>query len=522
MFARIVLIGAVLIASLAYFLSSGEAAPRVPYIQGRNKTVLVLANKEHGLSNVHLSTTYALLEGFPDLEVHYATFPGVRSKVDKISKFARAQTPAARDVVYHDLKGASLAEACEMEKELRYPGMDFQDTMMGPPGAAGIANLAKDIQWWISPWNAEDHMTVYEEISDLIDEIDPAVVVLDTLFRPAIDATRDKNRLHAIVTPNLLTDNFLGDQPHGSMFWKYPALGSGFKFPVPWHKIPENIYLNIRMINALLLTPGLSAKKAVLRDRGIKEPINLLGMHRTDVPWITMNTEGASVPVDYVPPNVTSVGPILMDSAPAAEQDPELAQWLKKAPTIIFNPGSHFLVSEPRAKAVAAALAKVMAESNVQIVWKLKRQGEYSDEFLEPLQPYLAADRIKVSEWLSADIYSLLQTGDVIASVHHGGSNCYHEAIASGVAQVVLPMWIDLYNFAALAENIGVGVWGCRETSPDWTADCLSSSLLRVIADNEEGANMREKAKQLGEKVRSGEKGRDLSAREIAKLAYVK
>lgn len=223
MFARIVLIGAVLIASLAYFLSSGEAAPRAPYIQGRNKTVLFLANKEHGLSNVHLSTTYALLEGFPDLEVHYATFPGVRSKVDKISKFARAQTPAARDVIYHDLKGASLAEACEMEKELRYPGMDFQDTMMGPPGAAGIANLAKDIQWWISPWNAEDHMTVYEEISDLIDEIDPAVVVLDTLFRPAIDATRDKNRLHAIVTPNLLTDNFLGDQPHGSMFWKYPA-----------------------------------------------------------------------------------------------------------------------------------------------------------------------------------------------------------------------------------------------------------------------------------------------------------
>lgn len=71
-----------------------------------------------------------------------------------------------------------------------------------------------------------------------------------------------------------------------------------------------------------------------------------------------------------------------------------------------------------------------MAESNVQIVWKLKRQGEYSDAFLEPLQPYLAADRIKVSDWLSADIYSLLQTGDVIASVHHGGSNCYHEAIA--------------------------------------------------------------------------------------------
>lgn len=102
----------------------------------------------------------------------------------------------------------------------------------------------------------------------------------------------------------------------------------------------------MRLINALLMTPGLSAKKAALRERGLKEPINLLGLHRTDVPWITMNTEGASIPVDYVPPNVTSVGPILMDSAPAAEQDPELTQWLKRAPTILFNPGSYFLVSD--------------------------------------------------------------------------------------------------------------------------------------------------------------------------------
>ena len=83
-------------------------------------------------------------------------------------------------------------------------------------------------------------------------------------------------------------------------------------------------------------------------------------------------------------------------------------------------------------------------------------------------------------------------------------------------------MWIDLYNFASLAENLGIGVWGCRETSPYWEADCLSDAMLQVISEDGVGVKIREQAKQLGKKVRSAEKGRDLSAREIAKLAYVK
>jgi hypothetical protein len=35
-----------------------------------------------------------------------------------------------------------------------------------------------------------------------------------------------------------------------------------------------------------------------------------------------------------------------------------------------------------------------------------------------------------MSKWLAVDPVSLLETGDVVVSVHHGGSNCYHEAIA--------------------------------------------------------------------------------------------
>lgn len=79
-------------------------------------------------------------------------------------------------------------------------------------------------------------------------------------------------------------------------------------------------------------------------------------------------------------------------------------------------------------------------------------------------------------------------------------------------------MWADLYNFAGLAETIGVGVWACKESSPHWGSECLASSFLEVL----DSATIRNKARQLGDKVQAGDKGRDVAAREVAKLAYVR
>lgn len=122
-------------------------------------------------------------------------------------------------------------------------------------------------------------------------------------------------------------------------------MSSGFAFPVPLRDILENIYLNIRLIYAAMLTSQLSAKRAALKAKGVKSPITVLGLHRADVPWISMQTEGASIPVDVVPENVTCAGPILVGTAPANQQDPEIAEWLKQAPTILVNLGGGFYVS---------------------------------------------------------------------------------------------------------------------------------------------------------------------------------
>lgn len=79
-------------------------------------------------------------------------------------------------------------------------------------------------------------------------------------------------------------------------------------------------------------------------------------------------------------------------------------------------------------------------------------------------------------------------------------------------------MWVDLYNYAQLAEQIGVGVWGCRETSPEWTPECLKDSIVKVAAGPQSGA-FTTKARAISvEAVKDGP-GRDISAATILKLA---
>ncbi|KAF4969300.1 hypothetical protein FSARC_3455 [Fusarium sarcochroum] len=470
MFTRILVLGSLLVAALALFFSQQETPQRPPYIQGRNRTALFLVNEEHGLSNVHLATASALLENHPDIDVHFASFARIKTKLERIAQFARKKTPQARDITFHQLKGLGYGDVIlKAGKSL--------DNIPHPPGSSGIAHLCKDMQTWISPWSAEDHFELYEQLGELVDEIDPAVVVIDTLFRPGLDATRDKNRQHIVITPNQVVDNFIGDQPYGSMFWKYPA-------------------------------------REKLREMGLQDPINFFGIYRDDVPWITVTAEGASIPVDYIPSNVTVTNPIVLSAAPAVEQDPVLVDWLKKAPTVLVNLGSTVSAST-----MVQAMAQVLDKTNVQFLWKFNKVVDYSDDVFLPVKGHIESGRLKMEKWLTVDPTSLLESGLISVSVHHGGANCYNEAVYAGVPHVIMPMWADLYNYAKLVETIGIGVWACPTTSPKWTVDELAQAFLKVV-DGEESVSIREKARALGEKMQAGEKGRDLAARKVAELAY--
>lgn len=301
------------------------------------------------------------------------------------------------------------------------------------------------------------------------------------------------------------------------------SIASGLPYPVPWHQIPHNIYLTLYLAYKITWMPAVASKIAYLKAHGISKPLNFFNAYQKDNLFITQSAPSLDFPLSIVPANVAAVGPIYLSTAPAEEQDAALAQWLKGKPTVLINLGSHFNYDLPLATAMTGAIRRLFDETDVQVLWKfnkrpLKSNGTlYDDAFLAPLKPELSSGRLRLSKWIPIDPATMLETGHIVLTVHHGGANCMHEAFGTGVPSVVLPIWVDCYDHAQRAEMLGVGVWGNRKGVLDWTSEELSESMLRVVK-GESGEGYRERAKALSKPFEM-EKGVVKAARLLAKVA---
>lgn len=141
------------------------------------------------------------------------------------------------------------------------------------------------------------------------------------------------------------------------------------------------------------------------------------------------------------PDHLIPCGPILRHAPPLSESDPELLEWVKKAPTVYINLGSICHIEEPQGVELALALkqlidaysAKNPESPRIQVIWKLRKYGEWSHEagsrVYEILGKEIEEDQVRTVNWLKAEPVSLLNSGHVVCQVHHGGSNSFHEAL---------------------------------------------------------------------------------------------
>ncbi|KAM0133454.1 hypothetical protein ACHAP3_005980 [Botrytis cinerea] len=470
--------------------SEESTAKKTGKFPGKNNTVLLITNSEHGLANVFLATSHALLVEYNDLDIHFLSFEKLKNDITTISKFAR-DAGSKKAITFHELKGLSFSDSFNSD------GFDV-DAAINGPGIADLNRFASNVETWLMPWTGPDHLGIYKEVSDILDAVDPAVVAVDPLFGPAIDAVRAQGRNHAIISPNTLKDTLAQFQPWGAILWKYPV--------------------NLRLTYSVLVGATISSKRAYLKENGIANPLDFSTVYHKDYLWLTQSSEEIDYPFNVIPENVVQCGPIFLSTAPASEQDPELSEWLKNSPTVLINLGSTANYDLNTATEMAKAIRILLDNTNVQVLWKFNKRHPFTDEFLAIISPDLESGRVRMSKWINVDPAALLETGNIIASVHHGGANCFHEAIGTGIPHVVLPMWADLYDFAVRAEYLGVGVWGSRKAAPYWKADELSAAFLQVVGDSEEAISMRKKARELSLPYKA-KPGRITAAHELAKLA---
>lgn len=63
------------------------------------------------------------------------------------------------------------------------------------------------------------------------------------------------------------------------MLWKYPAVGSGFSYPVPWGLIWDNIVINFKFLRAAFASASLAEKRAYLKSHGVNNSIAFAGIY---------------------------------------------------------------------------------------------------------------------------------------------------------------------------------------------------------------------------------------------------
>ncbi|EHK22795.1 glycosyltransferase family 1 protein [Trichoderma virens Gv29-8] len=450
------------------------------------KRILLITNIECGELDVFVATAQSLLEADPNLDLHLATFQGLPDDA------------LPTGVTYHTIKGLSMYQA--LEEHLNRAQRDGVVTK--PARNAGFAKTRSAIRAFASlmmPYTGRQMVDVFTSIVDIIRNLNADLVVVDSLMSAGLTACYHLEVKFICLGPNSIKEFAAAEQPHKAGLWKFPALFSGFDYPVPWSKIPLNIHFTWYLYKAIKNDPQRKEVQSYLTAHTVlRSPVDLVKNRPEGVKILVSSLPQLDFPLK-IPPHVVPCGPILRRSEPLVDTNPKLAEWLAQGRTIYINLGALFKVSEGQAVEMAKALKIVInsiekddEKGPIQVLWKLKKKGRYS--VYEPtcilsriLRHEFALDRVRVMDWIQAEPISILNTGSVVCSVHHGGANSFNEAI------VVLPVWGVCYDYAQRVERLGVGLCGNRIYKPRWAAEELSHKLLEVLV-GDKSEEMKQKA----------------------------
>lgn len=177
-----------------------------------NTRILYISNSERGQANVFFATSQSLLNNYPFVELHWASFPPLSTA---ITAFSQSESLQDRHIIFHPLNGTAYVE------KLTLIGFEIRD-LPHPHGLRGAAHALSNMPILYVPWNGSEYSEIYKDIIRVIEDVDPGLVVVDTMFTPAHDAVRQLQQEHVLLSPNSLRDFSTARQPRGELFWKFP------------------------------------------------------------------------------------------------------------------------------------------------------------------------------------------------------------------------------------------------------------------------------------------------------------
>ncbi|KAI8936459.1 hypothetical protein NX059_006865 [Plenodomus lindquistii] len=445
------------------------------------RSILFLSNSELGQASVVLAVAREVAVQ-SDCNVHVASFAPLKSHVDTLNQLSSFK------VNWHTIPGKSMKES------LASDGLDFLPRHA--PGVKGAVRAYQEcLPYVLAPWTPDEYKPTLHSCKELTQKLDPEVVIVDPLFGQGADACMNLGRRYMFLSAGTFKDHVVQEQPYKGILWKYSVLGSGFQYPVSWSSIPANIYLALNVVYHSFLSERVTSLRTWRNHNNIPGDLTtIFSNFNPKVPYLVQSTPETDFPLT-IPPNVHGCGPILPYFSVNENGLPE-----DLPPTILFNLGSHITYTETETIEVLSAFETLLSShSTIHITWKYQSADPSASSNTLASLPSHISSRITQIPWLPQTPLTILTHPSTILSIHHGGSNSFHEALAAGVPQVICPRWLDTYEFATRAEWLGVGMIGNKSAAPGLIGKELAVAIESVIGDE-----WRERFAKRAKEVREG------------------
>lgn len=423
------------------------------------RKVLMLTNSELGQANVFIASTHALLHQDSAVDVHIASFPSLEKTLTKALGVSTGN--AELPFTFHPLPGRPMFQCLNQDEDPLC--RIFSVSLLKP----GFWNAPSTIRFITTRallcWTPDEFSNIFNRICAIIEDVAPNLILVDQIFAPGLTAAKHmKSQMGgqyklALLSPNSLKDFVHHLEPRAAVFWKWPVVGSGIPMPIPWSLIPLNTYLLLRLIGIMVTdkhTPTITRqvrKLTGIPDLKLTTNISMCHDGLADIDKVLV---GACPDLDFPdldllgPPQeyvakIVSCGPLLR---PLVDVDSELRAWLRRSPVVYINLGTHCLTSEGEALDMARSMRRLIdenysrkgPETSLQILWKLQKDLTRSPDYgtghgsaiHQILGREMDRDRVRIVDWLSSEPNSILNTGDVICAVSHGGANSFYEAVS--------------------------------------------------------------------------------------------
>ncbi|KAF3760397.1 family 1 glycosyltransferase [Cryphonectria parasitica EP155] len=461
----------------------------------KRRSLLFFTNSEWGQANVILATIHEFLI-LDEFDIHLASYSALEPRLHDLLETHAASypRPLRPSITFHTIPGLSVAQLCHRD--------GVANSLPHKPGLkGGVASYAR-LEDFFFRHTVDEYMEQQRYSKQVITQTQPVLILAEQGFSPGLDACMELNQPFTVLSPNSFKDFEQRFQPLLRILWKYPALASAFPFPVPLGMVPANVYLWVRMMTTIAVSASTRGSRLHTLNKGrhangLEGPPPVMSALKKASHILCPSLPELDFPM-LVRPTTIGCGPIVLPARPVSEVDPELDTWLGRScmKTVLVNLGTHYSTDSALALEVARALKSALDTfPHVQILWKMIPQGEGQQENIHTVfgDDLLRNSRIRIEKWLKPDPVALLETGKVIAQVHHGGANTYFECCRFGVPQVILGAWWDTYEYAARVEYLGIGVFANKKAAPRAKTAELQKALLRAVSDD----NMRAKANDL-------------------------